>query len=77
MNNYKINILEKKGAYAFLGIDYKDKEDVISNFDGRYKAGVIFRYEDTEEADEKYNTALRNTVDNGWKIVYNGDRNYG
>jgi hypothetical protein len=65
-------VLLKKDMLALLGLKHTTRGSQIVRVDPRQGLPVAKAYEDTDEAAHWFRRSLTTSLDNGWRIVYDG-----
>ena len=65
-------VLAKREMIALLGLKQTTRGSRIVRVDPRQTLPVAKTYEDTDEAAHWFRRSLTTSLDNGWRIVYDG-----
>lgn len=65
-------ILSKNDMIALLCIKTAEKGGAICRIDPREDKPSVQLYDDPDNAMKWYNKSLRTSLNNGWRVVYNG-----
>ncbi|PYS91285.1 MAG: hypothetical protein DMF64_12715 [Acidobacteria bacterium] len=65
-------VLRKREMIALLGLKHTTRGSMIVHVDPRQTLPVAKTYEDMDEAAHWFRRSLATSLDNGWRIVYDG-----
>ena len=79
MKNHTVTILVKDDMVALMAIDqFQNMPALVGRFDGRRQPVIFHQTADRfEDAAELLKTNINISVDRGWRIGWQGQRNYG
>lgn len=75
--NCNIIIFKRNNQYGVLAADYLTDVDILGSYDSSTKKQSRVPYLDTNETDQKAKEAYYKNLERGWKIIYEGERNWG
>lgn len=73
----EVNIFEKEEFYGVIARDFLDLVDLIGKSDNKNRQISKKPFTDIQESDLEYKKTLQLTHQNGWNLVYRGERNWG
>lgn len=72
-----IIIFQRNNNYGVLSTDYLKDVDILGSYDSSTNKQSRIPCLDINEADNKFKEAYNKNLQRGWKVIYEGERNWG